>query len=262
MAIHPTALVDPGAELGRDVQILPFTIIEAGVHIGDNCTIGPNAVVRQWTTIGSDCHVSTGAVLGEPPQDRQYHGEKTYLRLGNGNQIREYVTLHRASGEGNATVIGDNNMIMAYSHAGHNVQIGSNISIANGCQLAGHAVVEDYANIGGMSGFHQFCTIGKMSMVGAMSRISRDVPPYAIVEGIPAEVHGLNVIGLERRGVSAESRAALRKAFRLMFRSEYNISDALEAVAEQVKHSPELDYLLAFIERVQAGAMGRQLSHR
>jgi len=262
MAIHPSAIVDPAAQLGVDVEILPFTIVEAGVTVGDRCVVGPSAIIRTWTSLGSDCLISSGAVLGEPPQDRKYQGEETYLKLGNNNQIREYVTLHRASGEGNSTVIGDNNMIMAYSHAGHNVQIGSNISIANGCQLAGHAVVEDYANIGGMSGFHQSCTIGRMSMVGAMSRISRDVPPFSIVEGIPAEVHGLNVIGLERRGVSAESRAALRKAFRLLFRSEYNISDALTAVAAQVEHSPELDYLLAFIERVQAGAMGRQLSHR
>lgn len=262
MDIHSTAIVSSGAELGQNVSILPYTIVEDGVVIGDNCVIGPHAVVKQWTSIGSDCHISTGAVLGEPPQDRKYAGEESYLRIGNGNQIREYVTLHRASGEGNATVIGDNNMIMAYCHAGHNVQVGSNISIANGVQLAGHAVIEDFANVGGMSGFHQFCTIGKMAMVGAMSRITRDVPPFSIVEGIPAEVHGLNIIGLERHGVSAESRAGLRKAFRLLFRSEYNISDALSRVGDQVEHSAELDYLLAFMERVQAGAMGRQLSHR
>lgn len=265
MAIHPSAIVDAGAELGAEVEVLPYTIIEAGAVIGDRTVLGPHAVVRKWTTIGSDCLISTGCVLGEPPQDRKYEGEETYLRVGDGNQIREYVTLHRASGEGNSTVIGDNNMIMAYSHAGHNVQIGSNVSIANSVQLAGHAVVEDYANIGGMSGFHQFVTIGTMSMVGAMSRISRDVPPYSIVEGIPSEVHGLNIIGLERRGVSAESRAVLRKAFRLLFRSEHNVSDALKAVEAEVsqeERTPELEYLLSFIEAVQAGNMGRQRSHR
>lgn len=262
MSIHPTAIVSPEAELGQDVEILPYTIIESGVQIGDRCQIGPHAFVRRWTTIGYDCHISTGAVLGEPPQDRKYQGEESYLKLGNGNLIREYVTLHRASGEGNSTLVGDNNMIMAYSHAGHNVQIGSNIQIANGVQLAGHAVIEDYAVIGGMSGFHQFVTVGTMAMVGAMSRISRDVPPYSIVEGIPSEVHGLNVIGLERRGVSAESRAALRKAFRLLFRSEYNVSDALEAVALQVEHLPEVEYLMAFLHRIQEGSLGRQLARR
>lgn len=262
MAIHDTAIVSPEAELGADVQILPFTIIEPGVRLGDRCTIGPHAVIRQWTTLGSDCVVSTGAVLGEPPQDRKYQGEETYLKVGNGNQIREYVTLHRASGEGNSTVVGDNNMIMAYCHAGHNVHIGSNCQITNGVQFAGHSVIEDYAVIGGMSGFHQFVTIGTMAMVGAMSRISRDVPPYSIVEGNPADVHGLNIVGLERRGVAAESRAGLRKAFRLLFRSEYNVSDALLAVEEHVESTAELEYLLAFIRRVQAGAMGRQLSHR
>jgi UDP-N-acetylglucosamine acyltransferase len=262
MAIHPTALVDPKAQLGQDVEILPFTIIEASAVVGDRCTIGPSAAVRKWTSVGSDCIISSGVVLGEPPQDRKYQGEESYLTIGNGNQIREYVTLHRASGEGNSTSIGDNNMIMAYCHAGHNVTIGSNISIANGCQLAGHSVIEDYANIGGMCGFHQNVTIGTMSMVGAMSRISRDVPPYSIVEGNPAEVHGLNVIGLERRGVSADSRAGLRKAFRLLFRSEYNVSDALQAVEAQVETSDELEYLLAYIRRVQQGTMGRQRSHR
>lgn len=265
MAIHSSAFVDPGAELGVDVEVLPYTIIEAGTVIGDRTVLGPHAVVRKWTNIGSDCLISTGCVLGEPPQDRKYEGEETYLRVGNGNQIREYVTFHRASGEGNSTVVGDNNLIMAYCHAGHNVQIGSNISIANAVQLAGHAVVQDYANIGGMSGFHQFVTIGTMAMVGAMSRITRDVPPYSIVEGIPAEVHGLNIIGLERRGVSAESRAVLRKAFRLLFRSEHNVSDAMKAVGAEVsaeERSPELEYLLEFIELVQAGAMGRQQSHR
>lgn len=265
MAIHPTALVDPGAELGADVQVLPYTIIEAGTVIGDRTIIGPHAVVRKWTTVGSDCVISTGCVLGEPPQDRKYQGEESYLRVGNGNQIREYVTLHRASGEGNSTIVGDNNMIMAYNHAGHNVQIGSNVTIANSCQFAGHSVIEDYANIGGMSGFHQFVTIGTMAMVGAMSRISRDVPPYSIVEGIPSEVHGLNIIGLERRGVSAESRAVLRKAFRLLFRSEHNVSDALAAVEAEVapeERTPELEYLLQFIQRVQVGNMGRQRSHR
>lgn len=262
MAIHPTAIVEPGAQLGVDVEILPYTIIEDGSIIGDRCVIGPHAVVRRWTSMGSDCIISTGAVLGEPPQDRKYSGEMTFLKLGNGNQIREYVTLHRASGEGNSTTLGDNNMIMAYSHAGHNVQIGSNIQIANGVQLAGHSVIEDYANLGGMSGFHQFVTVGTMAMVGAMSRITRDVPPYSIVEGIPAEVRGLNVIGLERRGVSAESRTALRKAFRLLFRSEHNISDALRQVAEEVEDGAELKYLCDFVQRTHAGSMGRQLSHR
>lgn len=262
MAIHPTAIVDPGAKLGTDVEVLPFTIIEGETEIGDRCVVGPHAVIRRWTYLGADCHVSSGAILGEPPQDRKYSGERSYLRIGSGNQLREYVTLHRASGEGNATVLGDNNMFMAYGHAGHNVQIGSNCSFANSVQFSGHVVVEDNVTIGGMTGFHQFVTVGKMAMVGGMSRVVQDVPPFAILEGNPAEVRGLNVIGLERSGLSSEDRSALRKAFRLLFRSEYNLSDALEAVKQQVPDGPELSYLCDFLRRVSQGSMGRQLSHR
>jgi len=262
MAIHPTAIVDPGAELGSDVEVLPYTIIEAGTVIGDGCTIGPHAVVRRWTHLGANCHVTTGAVLGEPPQDRKYAGERSYLKIGCGNELREYVTLHRASGEDAATVMGDNNMFMAYCHAGHNVRIGSNCSFANTVQLSGHTVIEDNVTIGGMTGFHQFVTVGKMAMVGGMSRVNQDVPPFAIVEGNPAAVRGLNVIGLERQGISVEDRATLRKAFRLLFRSEYNLSDALAAVKEQVPDGPELSYLCDFLRRINQGSMGRQLSHR
>jgi UDP-N-acetylglucosamine acyltransferase len=262
MAIHPTAIVDPRAELGRDVEVLPYTIIDADTVIGDGCVIGPHAVVRSWTELGANCHVSSGAVLGEPPQDRKYAGERSYLRIGSGNQLREYVTLHRASGEEAATILGDNNMFMAYGHAGHNVRIGSNCSFANCVQFSGHTVVEDNVTIGGMTGFHQFVTVGKMAMVGGMSRVNQDVPPFAIVEGNPAAVRGLNVIGLERHGVDTEARAALRTAFRLLFRSEHNLSDALEAVRQQVPDGPELGYLCDFLRRVSQGSMGRQLSHR
>jgi len=172
------------------------------------------------------------------------------------------VTLHRASGEEAATVMGDDNMFMAYCHAGHNVHIGSNCSFANSVQLSGHTVVEDNVTVGGMCGFHQFVTVGKMAMVGGMSRVVQDVPPFAIVEGSPSEVRGLNVIGLERRGISSEDRSALRKAFRLLFRSEYNLSDALEAVKQQVPDGAELSYLCDFLRRVTQGSVGRQLSHR
>lgn len=260
MAIHPTAVVDPGAELGVDVEVLPFTIIDAGVKIGDRCVLGPHAVVRQWTTVGDDCHIGAGAVLGEPPQDRKYHGEETYLTIGDRNQIREYVTLHRGTGEGTSTIIGHDNMIMAYTHAGHNVQIGSFCQIANCVHLAGHCVIEDYVNIGGITGLHQFVVAGTMSMVAAMSRINQDVPPFCIIEGNPAEVRGLNVIGLERRGVSAESRGRLRQAFRLLFRSEYNVTDALRAVEEQLPVEDEVKYLRDFVRRTAEGNMGRQLA--
>lgn len=262
MAIHPTAIIDPTAQIGEDVEIHPYCVIDRETIIGDRCVIGPHVVIRKWTTVGEECVISTGAVLGEPPQDRKYQGEKTFLKLGKGNQIREYVTLHRASGEGKSTIVGDYNMIMAYSHAGHNVQIGNHCQVANCVQIAGHTVIQDYVNIGGLTGFHQFVTVGKMAMVGAMSRNSRDVPPFSIVEGYPAEVRGLNVIGLERREVDPKTRVALRKAFRLLFRSEHNITDALREVAETVEPKEEVLYLCEFVKRVNEGSMGRQLSRR
>lgn len=262
MAIHPTAIVDPKAELGVDVEVLPYAMIEADTVVGDRCHVGSHAVIRSWTQLGSDCIISTGAVLGEPPQDRKYTGNRTYLKIGKDNQIREYVTLHRGTSEESSTTIGDGNMIMAYCHAGHNVQIGNHCQLANASQIAGHVVIEDYVNVGGMCGFHQFVVVGKMAMVGAMSRIAQDVPPFSIVEGNPMEVRGLNVIGLERRGIDADGRSALRKAFRLLFRSEYNMSDALAAVAEQIADGEELRYLCDFLRRVQQGSMGRQLCHR
>lgn len=260
MPIHSTAIVDPGAQLGAGVEILPYTIIEGDVQIGDNCVLGPHAVIRSHTTVGENCHISTGAVLGEPPQDRKFKGEVTFLRLGRDNEIREYVTLHRATGEGNSTVIGDHNVIMAYCHAGHNTQIGNHCQMANGVQISGHCIIEDYVTIGGMTGFHQFVTVGKVAMIGGMSRITRDVPPFVIVEGNPAREHGLNVIGLERRGVSPESRAALRQAHRLAFRSGHNLNEALVAIREQLTDSAEVVYLCDFLERTVQGASGRQMS--
>jgi UDP-N-acetylglucosamine acyltransferase len=262
MAIHPTALVDPGAHLGADVEVLPFTIIEAETIIGDRCVIGPHAIIRKWTELGEDCRVSAGAVLGEAPQDRKYAGEQTFLRIGNRNEIREYVTLHRATGEHNATTLGDDNMIMAYCHAGHNCHIGSHCSMANNTQLSGHVVIEDYVVIGGMTGFHQFVTVGRMAMVGAMSRIAQDAPPFCVVEGNPARVRGVNAIGLDRRGVEAEGRNAVRKAFRLLFRSGLNLSNALEAAATELPDTPEVRYLCDFQRRVQQGSLGRQLGRR
>lgn len=258
MTIHPTAIVDSGAELGADVEIKPFTIVEAGVVIGDGCSIGPQAVIRTGTIIGSNTQVHTGAVLGEPPQDAKYQGEPTQLVIGSGNSIREFVTMHRATGDGGQTVIGEGNMLMAYSHVGHNCQIGDHTLIANSVALGGHVVLEDYANIGGMTGVHQFVTVGTMSMVGGMSRVTRDVPPFTTVVGNPTEVRGINWRGLMRRGVPDEDRAELKKAFRILYRSEHNISDAIEIIKRDLRSTPQIEYLAAFLKRIDEGYAGRQ----
>ncbi len=258
MNIHPTAIVDKEADLGSGVEVKAFTMIEAGAQIGDGCVIGPHAVVRCHTIIGEDNQIHTGAVLGEPPQDRKYKGEPTKLIIGRNNIIREYVTIHRASGEGNQTLMGDDNMLMAYSHVGHNCRIGNATLIANSAGLSGHCVIEDYVNVGGMVGMHQYVTIGTMAMVGGMSRLARDVPPYVLVEGNPVETHGINWRGLSRRGVSSEDRAELKKAYRLLYRSQYNINDALAIIERELRQTKEIVYLGDFLRRVHAGYAGRQ----
>ncbi len=257
--IHPTAIVSEQAELGEDVVVYPYTIIEAGVKVGNGCKIGPFAVLRTGTIIGDGTEVHTGAVLGEPPQDLKYQGEESYLIVGKNNLIREFVTLHRATGEGEATRIGDNNLIMAYSHVGHNCLIGSHCLLSNDAGISGHCVIEDYVNIGGKVGIHQYVTIGTMAMIGGMSRIARDVPPFCLVEGNPAQPRGINVRGLQRHGFSAEEIAALRRAFRLLFRSEYNVSQAIEKIeADPNTLTEHVKYLIEFMRRIDKGYRGRQ----
>ena len=259
MSIHATAVIDPSAQLGARVSIGAYAVIEADTRIGDDCEIAPFAAVRSGTTLGPRCRVHSGAILGGEPQDLKFQGEPTYLRIGAGNQIREYVTLHRASGEGNATVIGDDNLFMSYSHVGHNSVVGSHILMANSVAISGHCVVEDYVNIGGLAAIHQFVTIGAMAMVGGLSRIVRDVPPYLMVEGNPARPRGVNVRGLVRRGVTEASRDSLRRAYRMLYRSEYNISDAVKRIlAGEKDPSPELLRLLDFVTRIDEGSRGRQ----
>ncbi|MBC7287231.1 MAG: acyl-ACP--UDP-N-acetylglucosamine O-acyltransferase [Armatimonadetes bacterium] len=256
--IHPTAIVAREAEIGEGVVVKPFSIIEPDVVIGPGCSIGPFAVIRSGTRIGAGTQVHTGAVLGEPPQDLKYKGEESYLIIGERNLIREFVTIHRATGEGNATLIGDDNMLMAYSHVGHNCRIGSGCMIANSAGISGHCVIEDGAVIGGMVGIHQYVTIGTLAMVGGMSRITRDVPPYCLVEGNPAKPKGINVRGLERHGFSSEAISGLKKAFRLIFRSEYNVSDAIRILESEGRVTDEVRYLIDFLRRVAEGVHGRQ----
>ena len=259
--IHPTAIVDAAAELADDVTIHPYCIIEAGVKVGPGCKIGPMAVVRTGTTIGAATEIHTGAVLGEPPQDLKYKGEPTELIIGEGNQIREFVTLHRSTGEGSATTLGDRNMIMAYSHFGHNCVIGNDCLIANGAGISGHCTLEDFVTIGGMVGAHQFVTFGTMAMVGAMSGITRDVPPYCMVDGKPAQPLGLNVRGLRRRGLTREEIEALHHAYKLIFRSDLNVSQALDALEAEGSMTAQVRHLTDFMRRSLEGSLGRQLAH-
>jgi len=255
--IHPTAVVSPEAELGPGVEIGPYSIIGEAVHIGAGTVIGPHVLIEGRTSIGEECWINVGAVIGSPPQDDKYHGEPTEVIIGNRTHIREYVTIHRATGEGKATRVGSNCRIMAYSHLAHNCEVGNGVSIANYGGMSGHTVIEDGAVIGGMVGSHQFVRVGRLAMVSGFSKISVDIPPFALADGKPARVISLNVRGLRRAGMDTEVRARLAKAFKVLYRSGLNLSNALEQLAGEPDDSPEVGYLISFLEKVQKGFAGR-----
>lgn len=257
--IHPTAVVDPSAEIGNGVEIGPYCVIGPNVRLGDGTRIEQHVVIEANTSIGKNCRIMTGAVLGGEPQDYKYHGEQTFLIIGDGNIIREYVTIHRASGDGEATIIGDHNMLMAYCHIGHNCKLGSGITMANMVGISGHTQIEDKVVFGGIVGVHQKVRIGKLAMIGGFSKVVQDVPPFAMADGRPMKVYDLNVVGLRRHGVSPKVRSDLKKAYKLLYRSNLNITQALEVIENEIDPSEELQYLLDFIRNIRLGFGGRQL---
>ncbi len=256
MTIHQTAIVDPGAVLGEGVEIGPFSIIEEGATVGDNCRIGSHCVIKSNVSMGSGNTLDVGVVLGSEPQDAKFKGERSFVRIGDDNLLREYVTIHRATGEDAETVVGDSNFLMAYVHLGHNVRVGSHCSLASYAGLSGHCVVQDRAILGGLTGVHQYVTIGRMCMIGGHSRVTRDIPPFTTAQG--NEVHALNVIGLQRNGVDEDQQTALRRAFRTIYRSDLNTTDAIERIREQAPLPPLLEEFVTFIEQVNSGGRGRQ----
>ncbi len=256
--IHPSAIVDSGAELGEGVEIGPFCIVEAGTRIGAGSTLESNVIIKRGTTLGTNCRLMPHIILGGEPQDMKFKGEESFVRIGNNNILREMVTIHRATGEGQATVIGDDNLLMAYVHFGHNCVVGDGNMISNSTGVSGHVTIEDKCVIGGFVGIHQFVHIGKMAIVGGLSKVVQDVPPFCMADGRPSKIHGLNVRGLRRNGVEQEQRNQISKAFKLLYRSELNTTQALERISEEVPPSDTLEYLISFIERVREGRLGRQ----
>lgn len=261
-AVHNTAVVDPSAVLGAGVQVGAYSVIGHDVRIGNGTIVAPHVVIEPYTSIGEDCHIHSGAILGGTPQDRKFAGERSYVVIGDRNVIRECVTVHRATGEGNETRIGDDNMLMAYCHVGHNCELGNNIMMANTVGISGHVKVEDRANFGGMVGVHQFVRIGKLAMLGGYSKVVQDIPPFMMADGRPMRVVDLNVVGLRRSGVTAKVRAQLKQAYKFLYRSEMNLSQALDKIKAEIGRSEELDYLLDFMSHVKFGCVGRQLQHR
>ena len=235
--IHPQAVVDAKAELAAGVVVGPGAVVGPDVVIGANTWIGPNAVLDGRLRLGRDNRVFPGACLGLEPQDLKYRGAPTEVVIGDGNTIRECVTINRATAEGERTVVGDHNLLMAYCHLGHNCELGDRIVMSNAIQVAGHVIIEDRAVIGGCLGIHQFVQIGTMAMVGGMTRVERDVPPYCLVEGHPGRVRGLNRVGLRRSGLGDRDGGRefkqLQEIWNLVYRSDLVIAEALEQVKDQ-----------------------------
>ncbi len=252
--IHPTAIIHPGAEIVEGVKIGPYSVIAEHVRIGDNTVIDSHVVIDGWTEIGKGCRIFPFTSIGTPPQDMTYSGEKTTVRIGDQNIIREYTTIHRGTKKGGGeTVVGSHNYIMAYVHIAHDCHIGSHIIMANAATLGGHITVEDYAVIGGLTGIHQFVRVGMYAMVGACSAVSQDVPPYVSAVGNRAALYGLNMVGLKRQGFSKKQIASIKQAYTILFRSKLTLKEAMATIDEKIGDSEEVRRMVAFINGSKRG---------
>lgn len=252
--IHPTAIIDPKAELGSNVQVGPYSVIGPGVRIGEGTRIGSHVVIQGPTTIGRNNHIYHFCSLGEAPQDKKYKGEPTTLEIGDDNTIREYCTFNRGTvQDANATRMGNNNWVMAYVHVAHDCQIGNNTIFANNSSLAGHVIVDDFAILGGFTLVHQFCKIGSHVITAVGSVVFKDVPPFVTASGYDAQPHGLNSEGLKRRGFSPETLLQLKRAYKTLYKSSLTLEEAKQKLAEQASGCPEVGVLLAFLNTTTRG---------
>jgi len=252
--VHPTAVVDSSCELAGGVDVGPYAVIRGRVRIGAGTVIGPHAVIEGRTTLGERNRVFQFAAVGAVPQDLKYHGEDSELIVGDGNTIREFVTMHPGTqGGGLVTRVGNNNLLMNYTHVAHDCLIGSGNILANGAQLGGHVSVEDFAVLGALTGVHQFVRIGESALLGAGAMVSQDVPPFCNATGDRAKLYGLNTVGLKRRGFSAERIAAIKGAYRMMFQSGLKVREAAERIGVEVPGTPDVDRFVSFIENSQRG---------
>ncbi len=253
MNIHRTVLVSPDANLADDITIDAFSIIGPKATIGRGTMIGPHVILDGTVTIGENCFIGAGTIMGNAPQDIKYHGQETTVVIGNNNIIREYVTINRGSEGRGETTIGDDNMIMSYVHIGHDCAVGNKVVMANSVTLGGCVMVEDLATIGGLTPIHQFVLIGTLAMVGGGSRCSRDVPPYCMAVGNPMRLVGLNTRGLIRNNVPGQSRSQLKQAYKILFRSNLNTSQALARIEKIDDQCDEIKHLIEFIEESSRG---------
>ncbi len=254
--IHPTAIVEPGAKIGQNVTIEAYAVVKSSVTLKDNVVIKSFVYVDGNTTIGEGTVIWPSASIGTKTQDLKFQGEKTYVEIGKNCEIREFVTINSSCQEGSTVKVGDNCLLMAYCHVAHNCEIGNNVIMANGAMLAGHVIVEDFVIIGGMTPIHQFCRVGRNAMVGGLSRITHDIPPYTIGAGSPYKIGGLNIVGLKRRGFSFEERKSLYQSFKITYRMGLSFSDALDLIEKQVPLNQHVAHWLFFCRTSKRGLIG------
>lgn len=259
---HPTSIVDPGARIGDGVSIGPYAVIEGDVTIHDGCRIGPHVHIARYTTIGANTEIHAGAVIGDTPQDLHFCGdEASYTTIGSNCRIREYVTIHRGTSPGTTTAVGDNVMLMAFAHLGHNCQVSSNVVVANGTLLAGHVEVQERAFISAAVLVHQFVRIGRIAMIGGGNHVAQDIPPFCMLQG--SQVQGPNVVGLQRSGMGATERKAVRWAIKKYFFSGLNRPNAISEILAEYEDIPEVREFVAFLETTKRGiTAGRGVKER
>jgi UDP-N-acetylglucosamine acyltransferase len=251
--IHPTAIVHPKARLGRDCEIGHYCVIGENVRMGDDCKIHSHVVIDGHTKLGKGNEIFPFASIGLKTQDLKWRGGITRTEIGDGNTFREYVTIHSATGDGEVTRVGSHNTILAYCHVAHNCTLGDKIIMSNVATLAGHVTVEDYAVIGGLAAIHQFCRIGKMAIIGGCSKVVQDVPPFMLADGNPAETRTVNKVGMERNGISEEAQKALKLAYKILFRAQLTIPNALAKIEKKLAPLPEIQHLVQFIRASERG---------
>ncbi len=258
ISIDSRAVVSPTAKIGENTSIGPFTIIEDDVVIGEGTHIASNVLIANGSRIGKECRIHHGAVLGTPPQDIKYLGEVTTLEIGDNNVIREYVTMNRGTRVSNKTTVGNNCFIMAYAHIAHDCQVGNHVILANSVNMGGHVHIENNAIVGGIVAIHQFSNIGCSAMIGGGFRVTKDVPPYVLAGSEPLAYKGLNIIGLRRRNFTNDAIEKLNRAYRLIYHSQLNVTQAIEKIKSEIPLTEEINHVLEFIEKSKRGIIGKR----
>jgi UDP-N-acetylglucosamine acyltransferase len=254
-AIHPSAIVSPKAVLGARVEVGPFAIIGDGCEVGDDCVIAPRATLERDVRLAGGVRIGIGSVIGGAPQDLKYAGEVTTVEIGERTVVREYTTINRGTSQSFKTTVGSSCLLMSYVHLAHDCHIGNGVILANGVQLAGHVVVDEKATISGLSAVHQFVRIGRYSFIGGCSRVSKDIPPFLKAVGNPVKLYGLNGIGLQRNGFPEDVVRELKRAYRLFFRSDLNLSQAMQRAETELEQFPEVAELVQFVEASERGVV-------